>query len=100
VIVALGTQRAMRMRHIVICGLPGCTVLFPHYVINGKTKTTIIEYKICALIFSTTSFSETFLILRRVEVWSKIHIGLHVKYPFFLSDCNETRRCSENTQIS
>jgi len=28
VFVALGTQRKMRMRHIVICGLSGCTTFF------------------------------------------------------------------------
>jgi hypothetical protein len=28
VIVALGIRLAMLMRHIVICGLPGCTVFF------------------------------------------------------------------------
>jgi hypothetical protein len=32
-----------------------------------------------------------FFILRRMsEIWSKMYIGLHVKYPLLLSDFNET----------
>jgi len=36
--------------------------------------------------------SETFLILRRNErdMTQKMYIGLHIKYPLFLSDFNET----------
>jgi len=36
------------------------------------------------------------------EIWSKMHIGLHVEYPLFLSDFNGTNfrdRYSKNTQI-
>jgi len=52
--VALGTQHVMRMPHIVICGLPGCTKFFPNYLINGKIFGKVIEHKMCVLIFSTT----------------------------------------------
>ena len=36
-------------------------------------------------------------------MWSKMYIGLHVKYPLFLSDFNETwtfNRFSKNSEIS
>jgi len=32
---ALSIQHAMRMRHIVISGLPRSTIFFQHYLING-----------------------------------------------------------------
>jgi hypothetical protein len=51
VFVAFGTQREMRMRHIVNCGFSGSTVCFQHYI----TKGTIFEKKI----------AETSLIVRR-----------------------------------
>jgi hypothetical protein len=63
--------------------------LFPYYLING----TIFENKLniksvfwCSLKF----LSATFVILRKLsEIWPKIYIGLHVKYPLFLSDFNQ-----------
>ena len=63
--VALGIQHAMRMRHIVIFVFPGSTIFF-HILING----TIFEKKLLNLKFVViffTNFSETFLILRRID---------------------------------
>jgi hypothetical protein len=53
--VALGVQHAMRMRHIVICGLPGSTMFF-HDFRREKKGQTVTEHKRCGLIliFSTT----------------------------------------------
>jgi hypothetical protein len=62
--------------------------IFPHYLINGTIFGKKKSYGIqkCVLIFS-----KTFLILRRNERrMIKMCIYLHVKYPLFLSDFNET----------
>jgi len=65
--VALGIQHAMRMRHIINCGLPRSTTFSPHYLING----TILEKKLlniqCVFRVSLQVLSETFYILRRIE---------------------------------
>jgi hypothetical protein len=53
-------------------------------------KHKFIQNKMCVLIFST-NLSKTSLILKRTERdIIKMHIGLHVKHPLFLSDFNET----------
>jgi len=54
ILVALGIQRAMRMRHIVVCGVPRATIFSTlshkrHYCLKKVTK-----LEICVLIFSTT----------------------------------------------
>ena len=63
VYVALVIQHAMRMRRMIFSSVdcPACYI-FAQYLING----TILHIK-CVSILSTTSFSETFLILRRNE---------------------------------
>jgi hypothetical protein len=57
VFLALGIQHAMRVRHIVTCGLLRLSVFFSLYLTKkaqfSKEKNRIVN-KICVLIFSTT----------------------------------------------
>ena len=67
--------------------------VFPHYLVND----TIVQKRFlntkCVFWFALQFLSETFLILRRKERdVIKMCVGLHVKYPLFLSDFNETLR--------
>ena len=91
VFLALGIQNAMRMRRIVIWGLPPLYKNFPHYLINGKIldKGKLLNTK-CVFWFSLQLWSETFFILRRDErdMIKNIYIGHHVKYSILLSDFN------------
>jgi len=53
--------------NIVICGLSGCTIYYPHYLINGMIfGKTLLNVKY-VFSFSLQLLSETFLIVRRTE---------------------------------
>ena len=62
-------------------------------------KKKVTGHKMCVLIFSTTFFWN---ISYSEKKWArydrKMRIGLHVKYPLFLSDCNETWIFSKDWQ--
>jgi hypothetical protein len=50
---SLRYQHAMRMLHIVICGLPRSTTFSTLSHKRHDFRKTVIEYKMCVLIFST-----------------------------------------------
>ena len=56
VFVALGIQRAVRMRRIVMCGPSGSTFFFSDFLIKRKIFETnkVTEHKMCVMIFSTS----------------------------------------------
>jgi len=92
VCVALGIQHAMCMGHLVICGLPRSTIIynFSHKRHDFRKK-KVTEHKMRVLIFSTTFVWNISHSKKKWERYDKtMYNGLHVKYPSFLSDCNET----------
>jgi hypothetical protein len=73
----------------VICGLLSSTNIRPHYLLSGTMYEKKLANMKCLFWFSLHLY-ETFLILRLLsEIWSKLYIVIHAKYPLFLSDFNE-----------
>jgi hypothetical protein len=73
----------MRMRHVVICGLPGPSVL-THYLTNGTIfENTSLNIK-CVFWFSLQLLSETYLILRRTErdMITHVYCSISIKLEF------------------
>jgi len=90
VFVALGIQHAMRKRHVVICGLPRSTVFFHIISYMARFSKNVLNVK-CLLWFCVQFCLKHFPIQEELSaIWSKMCNGLHVKYPLFLPDFNET----------
>jgi hypothetical protein len=66
VCVALVIQHAMRMRHMVVCGLPGSRVYFHIISYMARLKQRVIEHKTRVMIFYTI-WCASFLITIRTE---------------------------------
>jgi hypothetical protein len=65
--VAIVFHHEKRIRRIVICGLSCTTRFFTLSHKRNDFRNTVLEYKMCVLIFST-SLSETFLFLTRIDM--------------------------------
>jgi hypothetical protein len=103
--VALGIQHVTRMRHIFTVACPAVQYFSTLSQERHDFRKTVTENKMCVLTFSTTfiwniSYSK--------KTWAqynkKVCIGLHIKYPLFLSGFSEIWICStgfrKNAQIS
>jgi hypothetical protein len=89
VFVALVIQHAMRVRHIVICSLPGFTVSYKRHDFRKQKEVT--RRVMCVVFFSTTficSISHSKKNSARDDC--KCAQGLVESTPLFLSDLNET----------
>jgi hypothetical protein len=64
VLVVLCIQHAMCIRHIVICGMSGCTNFF--HISRTNFEETLLNIK-CVFCFHLQTFSETVLVLRKTE---------------------------------
>jgi hypothetical protein len=83
--------KANASHYITMCSLTGFAVFSHIYLLKGSiSEKKGMEHKMCVLICST-NFSETLLILRRIQldINTNIHKSLY-KYIFFLSDFSKS----------
>jgi hypothetical protein len=74
--------------------------IFPHNLIKGTIfARKVIEHKTCFSIFFYNSYLKYFSFCEEFpDILPYIYIRLHVKYPIFLSDFNETWIFSTDSQ--
>jgi hypothetical protein len=93
VFVALVIQHAVRMRRIVLSSV-ACLALQYFSTLSQKRydfRKKVMEHKMCVFIFSVTFGWNIYYSKKKLsEVWSKVYIGLYVKYRLFVWDFNET----------
>jgi DNA-binding winged helix-turn-helix (wHTH) protein len=91
--VALVTQNAKRVRHIL--SSVECPVIAYFSTLSHKGhdfRKNVSKHEVCVLIFSTSCMCGTYLTRRRIErdIVYVQYVGLNLKYQLFLSDFKET----------
>ena len=79
--------------YISICGLSGCTIFFPNHLINGmifEGKKCYWTWTVCFDFLYSSWLKELWFWEELSEILSQTYIHLYVKYPLFLSACNQT----------
>ena len=83
--VALVILYVKRMRRIILSSVACLAVpYFPHYLKKERFSENVTAYKMCVLMFSRNIFEEM------SEILSYICTSIHVRYPSFMTDFNET----------
>ena len=92
-LVALVTQDATCMRHIIVCGLPRCTIFLPHYLINNTIfekchRIYNVYFDILYKLVSNISRSKT----NQESYYQKLVVMYRTRFSFQISTKLEFRR--------